>query len=303
MKLNEMILVTENWKGTEINALMTFEDYKKQILFTMSENMDELTQAVLDLCESWRDKDHWSEIFFASNKSVNARYCNGEEQLRGFLMGYFNSTDQECRFDEDKCSKECLEKLSVIGIKTNGRGSGIQYKYELVEKTFSQGESLHNFNGNDYRVLERLSARNLMLLNERNGEFVAAIGVSFYVRFPEMEAPTDNNLQYGIEWSNGLYLGRTPSTIDFEAIREKYGDIKSIENLEDYRKEVRSKFRMYRKIMESPLLNYTVKEAAQNAMYEEFSTGKEDTFYSNLSDGKYDHGFYSEKGMKKDKVR
>ena len=102
MKLNEMILVTENWKGTEINALMTFEDYKKQILSTMSENMDELTQAVLDLCESWRDKDHWSEIFFASNKSVNARYCNGEEQLRGFLMGYFNSTDQEWRFDEDR---------------------------------------------------------------------------------------------------------------------------------------------------------------------------------------------------------
>ena len=41
MKLNEMILVTENWKGTEINALMTFEDYKKKILFAMSENMDE----------------------------------------------------------------------------------------------------------------------------------------------------------------------------------------------------------------------------------------------------------------------
>ena len=118
-----------------------------------------------------------------------------------------------------------------------------------------------------------------------------------------MEAPTDNNLQYGIEWSNGLYLGRTPSTIDFEAIREKYGDIKSIETLEDYRKEIRCKFRMYCKIMESSFMNSTVKEVTQNAMYEEFSTGKEDTFYSNLSDGRYDHGFHSEKGIKMEKVR
>lgn len=303
MKLYEMILVTENNKGTEINELVTFEDYKKNVLSAMSENMDETMQAILDLCESWRDKDHWSEIFFASNKSVSARYCSGEEQLRGFLMGYFNSTDQEWRFDEDKCSNECLEKLSGIGIESNGRGAGVDYKYETVEKTFSQGESLHNFNGSDYRVLERLSARNLMLLNERSGEFVAAIGVSFFVRFPKMETPTENNLQYGIEWSSGLYLGKTPSFIDFQAIREKYGEPKKIESLEEYRQEIKSKFHLYRKIMESPLLDTNIKEVAQNTVYEEFSTGRADTFYSNLSEGKYDSGFQSNKEIKKDKVR
>lgn len=303
MKLYEMILVTENYKGTEINALVTFEDYKKNVLSAMSENMDETMQTILDLCESWRDKDHWSEIYFASNKSVSARYCSGEEQLRGFLMGYFNSTDQEWRFDEDKCSNECLEKLSGIGIKPNGRGAGIHYKYETVEKIFSQGEILHNFNGSDYRVLERMSARNLMLLNERSGEFVAAIGVSLFMRFPELEAPTENNLQYGIEWSSGIYLGKTPSYIDFQAIREKYGEPKKIESLEEYRQEIKSKFHLYRKIMESPLLDTNIKEVAQNAVYEEFSTGREDTFYSNLSEGKYDSGFQSNQEIKKDKVR
>lgn len=46
MKLYEMILVTENYKGTEINSLMTFVDYKKNVLSGMSENVDEAIQAI-----------------------------------------------------------------------------------------------------------------------------------------------------------------------------------------------------------------------------------------------------------------
>lgn len=218
-------------------------------------------------------------------------------------MGYFNSTDQEWRFDKEKCSMECLLKLSGIGIESNGRGAGVDYKYETVEKTFSQGESLHNFNGSDYRVLERMSARNLMLLNERSGEFVVAIGVSYFVRSPKTEAQIENNLQYGIEWNSGIYLGKTPSYIDFQAICEQYGEPKRVESLEEYRQEIKNKFHLYRKIMESPLLDTKIKEVAQNAVYEEFSTGREDTFYSNLSDGKYDREFQSNQEIPKDKVR
>ena len=44
MDLKDMILVTENYKGTEKNMLMTLEDYKK---FVSIEDMSELAEHML----------------------------------------------------------------------------------------------------------------------------------------------------------------------------------------------------------------------------------------------------------------
>lgn len=173
---------------------------------------------MIDLCESWKDAEHWAELYFTSNKSISARYCNGEEQLRKFLYGYFNDPDNTWEFDDKRCSVASLEILKGIGITTDGKGAGIQYTYEAVIKSFEQGEILHNFNGSDYRVLEKLAARNLMLMNEHNGKFMVAIGVNFYVRHPKGDMPTTNNVVYGIEWNHGIYYSQTPSTIDLERL-------------------------------------------------------------------------------------
>jgi len=303
MKLDKIILVTENWKGTETNMLLTFEDYKTSLLVQAFDTPKEMADAVSDLYESLRDKEHWGEFYYASNKSVSARFCHGETQLRQFLRGELSSTDQVVRFDEERCSSACLETLKAAGIAINGRGAGIQYRYEPVEKTFSQGEILHNMNGTDYRVLEKLSARNLLLLNERNGQFVVAVGVDFFVKFPKEELPTTDNKVYGIEWGHGVYYGASPSFIDFQRIREEYGEPRTIETLADYRKEQSEKFYLFRKIIDSPLMNESVKEAAQNSMYETYSTGKEDVFADNLGGGMYDHGFLGRQEAGRGKVR
>lgn len=44
MDLKDMILVTENYKGTEKNMLMTLEDYKK---FVSIEDMSELAEHII----------------------------------------------------------------------------------------------------------------------------------------------------------------------------------------------------------------------------------------------------------------
>lgn len=303
MELNKIILVTENWKGTETNLLLTFEDYKANMLIHACDTPNEMADVVSDLYKSLADKDHWGDFYIRGNKSVSARFCNGEQQMRQFLKGRFNSTDQKVRFDEERCSNRCLETLKAIGIDTNGRGAGILYKYEAVEKTYSQGEILHNLNGTDYRVLEKLSARNLLLLNESNGQFVVAVGVGFFVRFPQEELPTMDNEIYGIEWDHGVYYCASPSFIDFQRIREEYGEPREIKTLADFRNEQSERFYMFRKIIDSPLMNESVKEAAQNSMYETFSTGKEDVFKDNLSGGIYDHDFLGTQEVRKDKAR
>ena len=58
MDLKDMILVTENYKGTEKNMLMTLEDYKK---FVSIEDMSELAEHMLLLEEHLqRGKVLWS---------------------------------------------------------------------------------------------------------------------------------------------------------------------------------------------------------------------------------------------------
>lgn len=44
MNLDEMILVTENWKGTETNALMTFNDFLKYIDIEKLDSQTELAE-------------------------------------------------------------------------------------------------------------------------------------------------------------------------------------------------------------------------------------------------------------------
>ncbi len=238
MEIKDMILVTENWKGTEINFLLSFEDYRKSVLPAFEDTTSVVIEAVVDLCESWRNQEHWAEIYYSANKSVSARYCAGEEQLRMFMNGYFNSSDQEWRFDTDRCSADCLNVLQRYDIGANGVASGIEYSYEKASTSFGQGDLLHNFNGTDYRVLEKLSERNLLLLSEGNGDFIVAIGVNLYKRHPKSEIESVSNTSYGIEWEHGIYCGPTPSAIDFKELRTSYGEYKEVTPAQEVQKEM-----------------------------------------------------------------
>lgn len=302
MEINEMILVIENRKGTETNALMTFEDY---IRFTEIEELDtplELAQLMVNLGRTIGNEKEWTEVYHKANKSISARYCIDEKQLMKFLQGYYNSTDQTWRFDSDMSSSLCLEKLNVMGIDIKGRRMSRGFHYERQDTKFQQGEIIHNFNGNDYRVMEQLSVRNLLLMDTNTGNFIVAVGVDLYVRTPSGEKPHASNCVYGIEWGHGIYLSAIPSNIDFYHIRQEYGEPERVEGVSDYRKLLERKFKQYQKMMKDDLLSDDIKSSVTNALYEEFGTGKADVFMEKLQAGQYDEGFTGKKVTEKRRV-
>ncbi|MGB4661530.1 MAG: hypothetical protein WBI07_20320 [Mobilitalea sp.] len=153
MEVNEIILVTENRKGTETNVLMIFQDYIRFIQLEKLDTQLELAELMVDLGRTGGDEKEWTEVYHAANKSISARYCMDEKQLAKFLQGYYNSSDQKWSFDLEMSSSLCIEKLTVLGIDTKGRRKSSGVHYEIQDAKFEQGEFLHNFNGNDYRVM------------------------------------------------------------------------------------------------------------------------------------------------------
>ena len=118
--MHDMIMVTENWKGTETNMLLNFTDYMKDIVFHTNKEKMEIALEVLEL-EQTRDlKQEWVETYLAANKSYSARYCADYNQLLQFLKGKLNDDIVEVRFDCERCSKDCLEKLQELGISIYG---------------------------------------------------------------------------------------------------------------------------------------------------------------------------------------
>lgn len=108
MKITEIVLVTENWKGTEKNSLMTVEDYLKYLDLDKFDSRKDVAEAMLELGKTLGDEKEWSEHYFVANVTVFARFCTDDGQLAKFLGGFYNSTDQQVLFDKSMCSGECL---------------------------------------------------------------------------------------------------------------------------------------------------------------------------------------------------
>ena len=74
MDLKDMILVTENYKGTEKNMLMTLEDYKK---FVSIEDMSELAEHMLllgrTLAEGEGFAEHYSSVVMMWNLDASCK--------------------------------------------------------------------------------------------------------------------------------------------------------------------------------------------------------------------------------------
>lgn len=101
MNLNEIVLVTENDKGTEINMLMTSDDYKK---FVSIDDMSELADQMLCLGRTLGDDESFTEYYRAANVTITARFCKDEVQLGRFLQGLYNDS-KEFRFDKERTAR------------------------------------------------------------------------------------------------------------------------------------------------------------------------------------------------------
>ena len=292
MKLEEILLVKEHLEGRTLNYLSTLDDFMMIHARRKTETMIFAGQIAMQLAESLHDDRKWVEIRFSEYKSVEARFCTCESQLRGFLGGRFDDVEVDTMFEESMCNVCCLNKVESLGMRMDGgTNPKFTFTYKPVPKKFEQGEVLHNFNGSDYKVIEKLSADNLFLMDQRSGSFTVAIGAGMYKRYPKGEEPTEDNAMTCLEWDHGVYLGNTLSHFDMADIRQRYGEIEPVETIYDFRHQLVDQFDALKRIIRNPIIPDNVKKEAENALYDRFMTARDDTFSNNLQEGAYDKGF------------
>ena len=264
MDLKDMILVTENDRGTETNMLMTLDDYKS---FIAIDDMSELAENLLQLGRTLGEADNFTEYYRAANVTVSARFCLDDIQLGHFLQGFYNDS-KEFRFDKEASSSECVAKLKEIGMTDKGWVDDFNLHYEMENRSFERGQTFHNFNDHDYMVLEALSPRNLVVMDMKSGSLTIA----------------------------------TLSTTNFKAYKREYGTPEKIEDIYDYRAKLKQKFYFYQDMSKDDDVPKKLQNDFLHQMYEDFGTIEEDCFYDRLEDGKYDEGF-KERQVKEEKSR
>ena len=285
MDLKDMILVMENYKGTERNMLMTLEDYKK---FVAIDDMSELADQMLLLGRTLAEG--FTEYYRAANVTVFAKFCRDDVELGRFLQGYYNDS-KKFYFDKATSSPECITKMDEIGMTDRGWIDDFILHYEKCDRTFERGQTFHNFNDHDYMVLEALSPRNLVVMDMKSGSLTIALGATEYKRYPKDEEPTKDNTAIGVSWEHGIYLGSTLSQTNFKAYKREYGTPEKIKDVYDYRAKLKQKFYFYQDLSKDDDIPKNMQNDFLHQMYKEFGTIEEEYFYDRLEDGKYDEGF------------
>ncbi|MEZ3428909.1 MAG: hypothetical protein K1W36_01220 [Lachnospiraceae bacterium] len=298
MKLEDMIMVVENHKGTETNYLQELTDYMGETLGLWRDGyvVENIAGSINELYGTKKGKADWSDLYIAANKSIHASFCRSEPQLREFLSGYFN--DGEWSFDTERCSKDCLDVLRIYNLKPDGQPQFPYLHYERVEHTFHAGEVLHNMNGNDYRVLAALSPDNLLVMSLTDSQLIVGRGVKLYERYPKGERPDDDSVVTGIEWDHGVYLGQDITRIDFDILKQEYGEPDRVENVSDLRDMVRRNFWMQKNVVQKEGLPDRVRNAARDCLENTFGTSEPEVFDKMLDNGMYDGMYHAREEQK-----
>lgn len=299
MNLTDIVLVTENDKGTETNMLMTVDDYKR---FVDIEDLSDLSEQMLLLGRTLGEADNFAEYYRTVNVTVFARLCRDDVQLGHFLQGIYNDS-REFRFDKEASSPECIVKMKEIGMTDRGWIDDFILHYEKNDRTFERGQTFHNFNDHDYMVLEALSPRNLVVMDMKSGSLTIALGTTEYKRYPKDEKPTNDNTTIGVSWEHGIYLGSTLSTTNFRMYKKEYGTPEKVEDIYDYRAKLKRKFYFLEDLSKDDDIPKKIQNDILHEIYENFSTLEEDTFIDRLEDGKYDDGFVKEPEQREHRVR
>ena len=299
MNLTDIVLVTENDKGTETNMLMIVDDYKR---FLDIKDLSDLSEQMLLLGRTLGEADNYAEYYRTANVTVFARLCRDDVQLGHFLQGIYNDS-KEFRFDKEASSPECIVKMKEIGMTDRGWIDDFILHYEKNDRTFERGQTFHNFNDHDYMVLEALSPRNLVVMDMKSGSLTIALGATEYKRYPKDEKPTNDNTTIGVSWEHGIYLGSTLSTTNFRMYKKEYGTPEKVEDIYDYRAKLKRKFYFLEDLSKDDDIPKKIQNDILHEIYEKFSTLEDDTFIDRLEDGKYDAGFVKEPEQREHRVR
>lgn len=296
MKLEDMILVVENRKGTETNYLLNLTDYMETVVKLWGEHAEDMAGAIGTLYETKEGKKDWNDLYVSANRSIHASFCVTSTQLRAFIFGGFNNG--EWSFDVERCSKECLDVLRIYNMQPDGKQVFPYLHYERLEHSFHTGEVLRNMNGNDYRVLAALSRKNLLLMSELDSQIIVGQGVQLYERYPKDERPDSDSRVTGIEWDQGVYLGNDITRIDFDILKQEYGEPDRAENVSDLRDMIRGDFWMQKNVEQKEGLPERVRNAARDGLEDIFGTSKPEVFDKMLDKGMYDGMYHAREEQK-----
>ena len=171
--------------------------------------------------------------------------------------------------------------------------------YERLEHSFHTGEVLHNMNGNDYRVLAVLSPKDLLLVSMTDSQFIVGRGTQLYGRYPKGERPDDDSMVVGIEWDHGVYLGNDITRIDFDILKQEYGEPDRVETVYDLREKIRRDFWMQKNVEMKEGLPDRVRNAAKGCLENTFGTNEPEIFAKMHDKGMYDGMYETREEQKK----
>jgi len=87
MKLEDMILVTENSGGTERKFLAGLAEYMGMMLDACGDSAQDMADAVQQLYATREDEKRYNTLYFSADKSSRAAFCSSVGQLVSFLAG------------------------------------------------------------------------------------------------------------------------------------------------------------------------------------------------------------------------
>lgn len=132
------------------------------------------------------------------------------------------------------------------------------FRYEKQEMECKVGDILHNNNGNDYRVMEKYSDSNMLLMQINTGKFVVGKGVEFFRKLPK---PTEEELEKAKKLIDEYCKREFGSGADFSEFPEvelAYTE-DCIEEAEEHQVEIQ---------VSADLQSYTIKTRVEGKMVE-----------------------------------
>lgn len=222
MRIEDIVLVMENDKGTETGFLTDFAAHFKAMGRMCGGDMQALEKSVRELYGT-KENAAWTDLYAAANKSCHARFCSGEEELRAFLSGGKSCGEGEppYRIDAGKCAGACLDAIDANGITLQGEYRYWDMNYTEMPHVFRQGEILHDFAGREYQVLDLL-AENDPLLMAGDGYFLVALDARLYRREPQKGGFPPETMRQGFLWEKEVELGTDLTAIHPREAMEQY---------------------------------------------------------------------------------
>ena len=136
-------------------------------------------------------------------------------------------------------------------------------------------------------------------MSELDSQIIVGQGVQLYERYPKDERPDSDSRVTGIEWDHGVYLGNDITGLDFDILKQEYGEPDRVGNVSDLRNMVRRDFWMQKNVEQKERLPHRVRNAARDCLENTFGTSEPDVFDKMLDKGMYD-GMY---GMKEEQKK